>query len=238
MPAQDPEWFGTGVMTEQPGSPHWELGEKASVTYTYRGQWALALASAPGKGTLGTGDAAGLLVARSTVVREQGGVGLLVITYEGIREDDVQVPSDDIDDGFEQQDFALEKHPNFADLDEDDILAAHNYAAAKDDEEAANYGWIFTEGSTQLQELARRLNRGFSHFKLDLPRLSWTTYWIDEPFLDAGGYFEIPGCPQSFDGGYDYIRLPDQRNWSNGFWRLTRSWQAVINPDTYIYPVP
>lgn len=234
-------WAGTGVLIEQAGSPSWEFAEVARCTQIFRGDYGLALGSAPRRGYLGTGALAGLKVEGSTVVFEKGGIGLLTITYTGVLEGDDQVPADEFEDGYDPQEFPIESHPYFAVLDDDTIRACKNYAEATDAEAKREAAWVIVEEDVDPQfqvrsDLAVRLNRGKTNFRYNLPVFTWTSYWTERPPLDPGQYLDTPTFADP-PTAFDYVRLPDRRRYTNGFWALTRSWQAVINFDTTLYPV-
>jgi hypothetical protein len=235
-----PQWFGTGALVEQAGSPSWEFGEEIRATTIYRGDYEIARASCPRKGALGTGDYAGLKVERAMATREKGGVGVLTITYAGIPtgEDENDVPEDEAEISYTDETIALEKHVAFADLDQDDVRAAYIYANAKTQQEINDTAWIFTEaydGDDELQALTLRLLRGVENFLLGLPIYRYTSYFVYEPVADAGGYAETPSGPLTPPAGYDWLRKPDVLTTAGAYYKLTRTWQGTYNLDPYLY---
>lgn len=251
MPASTPQWFGTGALIEQEGSPLWQTGEKTTVTETYRGDWDLARASLPPRGVLGVGQLAGLRVAGGSVVREKGGIGLLTIQYEGLLDgEETQVPPDEPELEYSQQEFAIENHAKFAVLTDDTIALCHDCANAKTGQERADLEARLQEGIEDLtlggfpdqaaavEALFTRLNRGETHYSLNMPLVKFSSYYTSEPETDGGGYFEVPSAPITIPSGWTWMRLPDSKGYNQAFWKLTRSWQALKSPDTYIYPVP
>jgi hypothetical protein len=233
----EPQWFGTETLVEQAGSPQWDFGDTITATQVFKGPHALCLSSAPLKGTAGSGDFAGLLVSKATVVREKGGIGLLTITYEGwlISEGEGgQVPSDEVEIELIQQELAIEKHPKFSLIDTDGIRAAHAYVDAKEDKEITQFDWLFQYEDTT--ELVRRLQRGQDHYVMYVPVYVWTSYYITEPFVDPGGYPEDPFGPATAPLGFEWLRAGDTLSFTGAFWKLTRRWIAGLEVDGYIYP--
>ena len=71
----------TEQLLEMPDSPVYDLGKDPTCRRTYMGLYPLALASAPPRGTVGTGDMAGWLVLDSKISRARRGLGKLEINY-------------------------------------------------------------------------------------------------------------------------------------------------------------
>src|SRR5689334_12912331 len=120
MPAPAPIFKGSTALIDQPGSPAWTFGESVEMVRTLRGQYAIALASAPGRGALGTGTAAGLRVLESTVQHERGGLGVLTIKFgpiPGQAFNNIPVPPEEETLERGVLTFGVETHPLFASLD-------------------------------------------------------------------------------------------------------------------------
>ncbi len=232
-----PLWKGTMVPTEQAGSPMWEVTDTIRVTTLHRGEYVLCHASLPPKGVYGTGDYAGLRVESSKVVREKGGVGALTVVYAGLvgGSGETNVPPDENSIEYTDEAIPLDKHPNFAALNIHDIRACQQLAAAKNDSELAEVGWILEEGDPVKLAYAERLARGGDTFALGLPIYRFTTYYVTEPATSAGGFAETPFGPLTAPDGYDWLRKPDAVSEAGAYWKLTRSWQGTYNLDTYLY---
>lgn len=232
----EPIWIGSEALQEQADSPHWEFSDKSKVTVRYRGPYTLCLSSAPRRGDFATGDYAGLLVSSAEVTKEKGGIGTLVIVYEGTLSGDDKVPKDEIEIEMAQKEFSMEIHPLFEGLAEDLKNAVKSYINASTDEDrmAAN-GKI--ETSPAAIKLRDRMLRGQTHFVLFPPVYTWTLYSIAEPWADVGGYIEDPFGSVTAPIGYSWLRCADQLSWNGTYWKLERRWIASYEWDEEIYPV-
>src|SRR5262245_56110105 len=114
-------WRGDNILVEQPGSPEWGFADQVTLKRVWRGPYALALSSAPLKGTLGTGLAAGMVVAKSKVTSEKGGIGLLVVEYEAGGSQPTQgstLPANEAGIQLEKIDLSLKEVPPWSTLSE------------------------------------------------------------------------------------------------------------------------
>ena len=238
--AQAVIWRGTGVLIEQPDSPLWERGDVTRATMKLKGLYALALASMLRKGALGTGAFAGMKVISSTVARERGGVGLLTIVLEGPapEDDDIILPPDEFECDFGQQELDIKKHPNYAALTAEDLWAVDAFINSADFQTVDFFEWL-TEGPNgpAAESLLERLQRGEDHYAIFPPVLRWTSYFLDEPAPNGGGYIEIPPTPSAPTAGWAFLRAGDSISFNGTFWKLTRTWIGSRDWDNEIYPV-
>ncbi|HEY0549890.1 MAG TPA: hypothetical protein VGF13_09825 [Verrucomicrobiae bacterium] len=231
-------WIGTGVLIEQPNSPHWNFAERVTATQIFKGQYALARASCPPKGALGLGEFAGMRVESSSVVPERMRVGVLTITYEGPpdADGDPQLPSDECDIDYAQQDFDIRSHPYFGDLTKEDLWAAEAFANSSDFQTADAFQWLESGvNSEKTLQLIERLQRGQEKYPLFPPLYTFTSYFLDDPGSDGGGYLQEPFGTLTAPGGWDWLRLGDKISHNGTFWKLTRSWLASELWDPLIF---
>lgn len=237
-------WSGTTELVEQADSPEWRAAENITAISKHCGPYALCLSSCPVKGTVGTGDYDGMLVAEARVTRDRTGKGTLLITYAGVPSSilTVTVPPDEMEINWKDEDFALEEHPRYSEFDADPAwdkryrdairLAMHGNT----EEERADAATVVFE-SALAQELLDKLERGQTHFFLPVPEYIWATHYASLPALTVGGYIENPTGPVTAPAGYDWLRNPDKISWTGTWWKVTRSWRAGFDIDVDIYPV-
>jgi hypothetical protein len=236
---QEVQWHGTGVLQEQPNSPRWSYAETVQATQIFRGLYELARASALRKGTLGLGQFVGMRVASSTVEHERGGVGTLTIVWEGLavseneNEGDVQMPPDEIDVSYEQQELDIRKHPYFAALTSSDLAGAKAYVEAGDPVTLAELQSL--GGDSLVNDLILRLQRGQENYVVYAPVIRHTSFFLNPPALDGGGYVDFPSIPGGAPSGWQYLRAGDSMSWNGSFYKLTRSWQAAPSWDNLLY---
>lgn len=233
--------MGTGVLIEQPGSPRWTFGESTKATQVFRGQYALARVSAPPRGSLGLGDFNGMKVSESSVEIERGGIGVLTVTYEGVPQDDddeeFNLPPDEVDIDFAQQEIDARKLPRYAALTAEDLWAIDAWLNSADFNTQEFLDWMDSgENAALIAELRENLARGETHKLIWPPIVRWTSYSINEPVADGGGYIGDPFAPISFPPGYQWLRYGDQKSFTGSYWKLTRTWQAAESWSTDYYP--
>ena len=208
-------------------------------TQIFRGMYALARASAMRKGTIGLGEFTGMRVASCVVEHERGDAGTLTVTWEGLAvtededEGDVQMPPDEIDVSYEQQELDIRKHPYFAALTSSDLAGAKAYVEAGDPVTLAE---LQSLGSDPLvNDLILRLQRGVENYVVYAPVIRHTSYFLNPPWLDGGGYIDFPSIPGGAPSGWQYLRAGDSMTWNGSFYKLTRSWQAAPLWDGALY---
>jgi hypothetical protein len=238
--AQDVIWVGTGVLVEQVNSPQWTFAEKVSATQIFRGQYAMARASAAPRGALGLGEFAGMRVASSTVVPERGRIGTLTITYEGPPEadDGSQLPADECAIDYQQQEFDIRSHPTFASLTKEDFWGIDAFLNSSDFQTEEFLSWLSTGATApKIDELLQRLQRQQDKFVMYPPIYRTTSFFLDEPFADGGGYIDYPFGLLTVPANFSWLRAGDTVNFNGTYWQLTRSWVGAGGAgwDTLIY---
>lgn len=224
----DPDWRGpTNQLIEDPTSPQITYADKATRVRTYRGLHSLCVASALPKGTVGTGDEAGYIVASSVVTRERGRIGRLVITWEaggeGGGDSGVSLPPDEFSFSPFELNPPLSYHSRYSSLTSDQVKAVLKALQASLDGSDT-----FRASFTSLQrELLEKMERGRESFYLAGIRYSWTSYlWFGSGTVTTGGFVEIPGGPLTafFPAGIQFLRIADELTWTGQYFRYTRNW--------------
>jgi hypothetical protein len=232
------QWIGSEALVEQPNSPAWDFGDAITATVTYKGPFSVCLANAPRKGALGLGDYAGLVVTSAKVTKEKGGIGVLVIVYGGLPVGETQVPSDLVSVQQRETNLRLALHPRYANLSISDRAACETFAQSwnkGDDWEWEEFAWVLDD--PQLTEYSELLARGVEAFMFRSPVYEWATHYIDEPWQDSGLYPEDPWGPVTAPLGFEWLRMPDQLEWTGTFWKLTRRWIAALQVAPELYPI-
>jgi hypothetical protein len=243
MPAS-PIWTPGATLKEQPDSPRWQLGERIVQTRIYRGPYATAAAWALPRGTLGTGEQLGFRVARSSVERERGSVGLLRIEWEANGGESGQpLPPDEF--FFEPFEInpPVATHPNFASL---TARQKENcrIAATDSDEDRRADALTFVmaipnpEGLLAL-DLFDLLEEGRDTYYLCGLRYIWTLSGWSFPPATTGGFIQTPGGPLAgyLPLGFSWLRQSDSVRVSGGIVQLTRQWLGAPSGhwDTRLY---
>ncbi len=233
----------TTTLQEAADSPKWSFTREkgASVTRTFRGTYALALASRPPVNAFGTGIYAGMRITAVTVEQQKPGIGQLSWTMEGapLVNGLPELPPDEADVEPADQEFRLEKHPLFKTIDLDDLSAINAALSANKEEDRAQYeDTIYATADPEVTiALYEKMKFGQTHFTLGLPKYRWTFSSLTLPVLDEGGYLQYPYGPIPVPPGFPWLRKSDAFSWTGSYWKVTRIWQALINPDADIYPV-
>lgn len=233
---------GTSVLQEVPTSPTWEFGETARVTRVFRSaSYYLTKASAPHRGAYGTGEFAGMKVVSSVVGKERGQIGVLTVVMEGppsgVDAEDVQIPADEFEIEYGQQELDLRKHPIYAALTKEDLWAIDAALNASDFQTQEFFDWITTGANgPACESLLKRLQQGRDKYAVYPPVLRWTSYFVDEPAASGGGYLEFPFLPLTPPPGFDYLRAGDSLKHNGTFYVLTRTWVGAPSWDNEIYP--
>lgn len=241
-----PIWRGASALVDQPGSPEWTFSENVSMTRTLRGPYALCLASAPGRGAIGTGIAAGLRVTESKVIRERGAIGLLTISFgviPGVPFENIPLPADTEELTQAQQEFAVEYHPLFAGLGNrifQNIRTLVETAPTSDAAEEAftELSQLTGETKATAENLYRKLQKGITHFALFPPVYTRTSYsWQPPAVVNGGGIIETPFPFQiTLPTGYQWLRKGDSVNWNGTHFVTTATWQGGKFFEQDLYP--
>jgi len=245
---QTAQFIGQSTLQEAPDSPQWgfTVEKGASVTRTFRGTYALAMASRPPLNAFGTGIYAGLRITSVEVHAEKPGIGVLTWTMTGalITDGLPELPPDTCSIEPAKQEFALESHPRYSSLDDDEKDAIHQALNATDEtqrKDANNSVDAFDllASNTLRRELLEKLKKQQTHYVLYLGVYTWSLSSLTLPAADPGGYIQLPYGPIPAPVGPEtgWLREADKLEWTGSFWKLTRSWIAGIDIDPNIYPV-
>lgn len=233
-------WRGTTALIEAPNSPEWIYGDRVVMTRTWSGPHAACLAGAVLKGALGTGAAVGMRVAESKVLRQRGGIGVLVIIYETNGQPSQgggQLPPDEIDIDPNKIERAVSEHPMFDALTEKvrgqiDEAVQHAEGTKRDAAVA-----LFS-GNLLAMKLYLKLKKHFTHYALFPPVFKLTQHsWGPPGSISAGGYREAPpSLPVNTPAGVQWIRQGDRLRFNGSTWQLEKSWVGAPEWDPDIYP--
>lgn len=236
-----PTWIGSIALVEDPSSPEWVYGEHITVTRTFTGPHATALAAAPLKGAFGTGDAVGLRVSESRVRRSRGGIGQLVIVYETVGQPaaGAALPPSEINLEPQKIERSLKKHPRYVSL----TLALKRKidiwleSLEDDTSEKVKTAKAAVEGNALALELYKKLLDDFTHYALYPPAVKITSYHWTPQTASAGGFRQSPPIqPVDVPTGIDWLREGDGLTFNGTHWVLVRAWIGAPNLDTDIYP--
>lgn len=234
MPAAPTYVPAAPSLVEDPASPILGFSDKITRTRIYRGKYADCVAAAKYQGTAGTGDDAGYVVTKSTVLKERGEAGRLTIEWEASEiGGTTPLPPDEVAVAPGNSSPRIELHSFFASLANNTVevsgetyaefAAARNAAAASTAAERKKW---FDPLSALGQSLVAKMERGNETFYLASLRYSWVTHYWTAPVIFRGGYLEDPGGPLSgyFVSDLSWLREGDDLQFANGIWRLTRTW--------------
>jgi hypothetical protein len=225
-----PTYKNLTALIEQPESGAVEYGDITILTKVYRGTYANCLADALSKGTAGSGATAGFQVQKSTVVRERGDIGKLTIVWEANGSGGGDVPPDEVAVSPDNQSPRIERHPMFISLETiADELALVEDASRSQDQTTRDAA--YAKLSDLGKKLVDKIRRGNETYYLAGLRYAWVTHYYTTPTMYRGGWIESPGGPLTgyFSGDIGWLREADDLQYSNGVWRLTRSWLGAPN---------
>lgn len=233
------------MLIEQSNSPVIRFGESVEMTRVFRAKYEIALASAPGKGALGVGSAAGLRVRESNVQREKGGIGVLTIEYEsvpGVPFENVPVPPTTETLNRHALDFSVKSHPLFASLSDSDHANINTLIHTTPDdishEQAFEYLATLPQPKKAVAEnLYNKLSRGVLVYVQYPPEFTRTSYHWDEPQNPSGGgYIDTP-VPLliSIPSGFEWLRAADNVEHNGTFYVLTEKWLGGKNIESDLY---
>lgn len=240
-----PIFKGSSALQEQVNSPDWTFGEEISCVRSYRGQYAVCLAAAPGRGVFGSGIVAGLRVLESRVTRERGALGLLVIRYGPIPGQvygSQPLPPTEEELQRNQLDFAIASHQMFVALDARTWSNINTLVTAATDD--PRYDGAFEELATLpidqkiLAENAyRKLNRGITVYQQYPPIFKRTSYYWDDPSpLSGGGFLQTP-IPQiiTIPTGFNWLRQADELSHNGTNYVLREAWLGAQDVEADLY---
>ena len=251
MAVYAPIWKGLpgGALTETPESGGLVMAERCTYTQALRGRksdaYTFALAHPRGsQWYLSLGDSFGeglFYVEDCNVATDKGGKGTVTTKYVylGI------VPPDEFSLPPFEVNPALQKHPFFATLTEDDLaVARQSYNAATANGQTSLKNAITGRPNADLiTKLINKWLKGEETYYLAGYTFMHTVFFSTAPSESKGGFIENPWG--SFAGyvsasGLQWLRKADEVGWSNGLWKLTRTW--IGGPaghwDTDLYPGP
>ncbi len=243
-------WRGATTLIEQANSPQFTFGDKIQQVRIFKGPFALCLSSAPYKGALGGGSAAGYRVAESTVIPEKGRIGTLTIKYE-VNGDPggATLPIDEFDMTPQKTEKALEDHPRYGALTRGTLQDIRTCRETAQDSTAylAAAGRIAAlPGATHTLalELWDKLQRGFTQIPIYPPSVKITAYsWVPPASLSGGGYREVPpafigvSLPSTILGlPVNWLREADAVGYNGTHYHVTKSWIGGPDLDTDVYP--
>lgn len=234
-----PLWIGDNVLIEQPGSPEWTFEERVTLRRVWRGPHALSLSSAPLKGSLGTGMAAGMVVSKSRVQRERGAVGVLTVEYanSGTPTQGATLPPSEASVDTQQLDTALRFHPRYSSL-SDDLKEKIKTLVETADTSTQSTALAAVNANSLAKELYTKLRDGRTHYALWNPVYKLRVYsWIPPVGATVGGFRQAPpGVPITAPAGYEWIRQGDQVAFNGSQWVVESSWLAAPKWDADLYP--
>lgn len=235
--ASTPTYKNLTALIEQPNSGGIKYGERLQITKIYKGKLADCIADALARGTVGTGDLAGFVVAESTVTPERGGLGVLTIVWEsGGSGASTPLPSDEVQVTPTNQSPRVERHPSFASLAAIDGELANVETACRA-QNSAERNTAYATLSALGKKLVDKIRAGNESYYLATLRYSWATHSYTVPTTTRGGYVEAIGGPLAsyFSGGIVWLREADDLQYSNGIWRRTISWLGADAWDADLY---
>jgi hypothetical protein len=231
------------TLLEAPDSPQWIFGDKIRCIRKYRGLHSLCFASAPFKGTAGSGAMAGLVVAQSTVNRMPKQVGELVIEWHGAGEQTGQQLTPDTYGLMPTEvNPSLQSHPYFSTLTESHVSLVNAWvsastALARSESKAKVLAITPTETKNLAVKLGEKMIRGQDSYYLAGWTYTWTSYWWTLPTVNDGGSIETPGGPLAglLGSSLAWLRLADEHDFDGTQHRLTRAWRGVDAIDSDLY---
>lgn len=235
-----PIWRGTSALIEQANSPKWTFGEQIQLDRIFKGPYAVCLASAPGYGAIGTGVATGLRVRESTVTRERGSIGMLVITFEPFRSaplENIPLPEDTEELRQDHLEYALEKHELFKALTSQDLSDIKTVLETSWEDKDHQPAVDRINRTFAAQQLLAKKQKGTTHY-FEFPpvyvRKSYT--WVEPSTLNGGGVIETPNTVRiSLPAGFKFLRQADTLAWNGTHFELKREWIGSQDIDSDLY---
>lgn len=247
MGANSPVWKGSLGLIETAESGKLHLAERITYTQQYAGPYvsAVAYGLAHPRGSTWSfviGNGPSLWSVEDTSIDQQkGGKGVVTVNYLSLS---ITPPEEFALTPFEINP-AVEKHSFFKPLTTDDIKkcrAAFNSASAAGSS-TVSATIEACVNKALMKSLLSKWMRGEENFYLAGFNFKHTIFLFTPPFSTKGGYPEFPfGAFSGYvnNADMDWLRQADEVVWSNGIWKLTRTWLGGPSGhwDSDIYPAP
>ncbi len=246
MAANSPIWKGLppGTLSETPESGKLKLAERISYTQQFAGRYGDALIIAAGhpRGSIWTilfnGAPNLFCVDNTSLDLQKGGKGVVTIayTYLGV------MPPDDFALEPAEINPPIERNPYFAALTQNDLdLAHHAFKSATADGKITIDGAIAASPNKVLiVSLVQKWLRGEKTYYLASYKFKHTLHTFNAPDAHPGGVIQQPfGAFAGYvaGSGLHWLRQADNVEWTNGLWKLTRTWYGAPSghwdPDLY-----
>jgi hypothetical protein len=234
-----PTYKNLDALVETPESGALEFGAVITLTKVYRAKYSVCLANAKDKGTVGSGATSGYLIASSKVTPERGGLGTLTDTWvvggPDASPETMSLPPDEVSVRPSNLSPRVERHPRYVTLTAAQLELVEGALRAATADRATAYAALPTLG----KNLVDKIRAGNESYYLAAVRYSWAAHSYSIPTATRGGYVEAIDGPLEgyFASGIEWLREADDLQYSNGIWRLTKTWQGSDAWDTELYPV-
>lgn len=236
MAANSPVWKGhpEGILAETAASGRLGLGERITYTTQHAGRYgdALAYALAHPRGSswvLSIGGTSGTFYVEEAICEpDRGGKGVATVTYS-LASGTGAVPADEFSLSPFEINPALESHSYFSSLTADDLskARARHTAPTASGKTSLDNAIDAVANKTLVNKLLQKWDRGNETYYLAGYHFTHTLHFTACPTLSAGGFIQDPfGAFSGYvlGAGLSWLRQADELVWSNGLWKLTRSW--------------
>jgi hypothetical protein len=231
MAAPVPIWKGYSGLVEVPQSGTFRAAERVSFTQVFEGKYSDGFTywNARPRGSAWTftvvGVSADFVVEESTLeLVDKGGRARITTLYLYLG----SVPPDEWSMVPFEINPAIERHTFFSTLTQEDLRKAKAlFNAATAAGQTAIQGVIAsTTNATLTTNLVNKWLRGEETFYLAGFKFQHTLYFTSAPTTSEGGFIQTPTGAFSgyIPGGMSWLRQADELIWSNGLWKLTRTW--------------
>lgn len=234
-----PTYKNLDILIEQPESGRVESADSRTITKIYRAKYSVCVAAIKFKGTLGSGSLLGYEIRSSSVERERGDLGRLTDVWSAGGDDadpeTTPLPQDEVAITANNLSPRLERHLKYSSLTAAEFQKVDDAVRAPN---ASQRDAIKATLSTLGRELVDKITKGNESYYLATLRYSWVTHSYTVPNSTRGGYIDtIAGSPLAgyFLGTISWLREADNLEYSNGIWRLTRSWIGADAWDSDLY---
>ncbi|TXH10000.1 MAG: hypothetical protein E6R03_15975 [Hyphomicrobiaceae bacterium] len=236
----NPTHLNLTSLIEQPESRARENGDAQTEARIYIADYDTCKAAQKTKNTVGTGDLAGYLIRTSKVEPIRGLAAKLIDVWVAGGDDadpeSNPLPADEVNVTGTNQSPKTERHPRYISLaaiaGEMDRVDSAIKGGTKPERDAA-YNALSTLG----KELVTKIRNGNEAYYLATLTYSWATHSYTLPTMYRGGWVEAVSGPLSgyFVGTISWLRAADDLSYSNGIWRLTRTWLGADAWDSQLY---
>lgn len=247
MPANSPIWKGLppGSLAETPESGKFKVAERITYTQQLAGRYADAFSFAAfhPRGSFWSiylnGGFNLFCVEDASVDMQKGGKGVVSVTYlfMGL------APADEFSLEPAEIQPAIERNPFFAELTQDELDLAHKaYTTASTEGKLTLDGKINSSPrKAKIILLIQKWLRGEKTYHLASCTFKHTIHSFNAPNGFEGGVIQHPfGAFAGYvsHAGLDWLRQADSVTWSNGIWKLTRTWVGAPSGhwDKDLYP--